>query len=121
MTRKDEILIMESGNEMDILVAIKVLGYSYMAFPAVPKLQKPSSEGTKVLFEVPKYSSYIAAAWEVINHIIGTTKRRPVLSWCGEAMTHEWHCDLNWGIDAYALTAPLAICRAALLVAMEAE
>jgi hypothetical protein len=104
MTR-DEILNMPAGREMDVTI-----GYHVMDLGAPPGVY-------------PEYSTDIAAAWEVvekanvscIQQAIGDTPDE--LLWfacCGDASTA---CDT----EAFAETAPLAICRAALLAVMEAS
>lgn len=119
MTR-DEILTMEAGAEMDALVATKVMGWIQASTQSSVWLTwYPPGEHSKARLSPPPFSTDIAAAWEVVKRIIGTTKRCPQVRWISEAMSHEWHCDMEWGAEAYAPTAPLAICRAALIAVME--
>ena len=54
----------------------------------------------------------IADAWELLEKIISTTKRRPLVSWVAE---NEWKCEMSWSTQAFASKAPLAITRASLL------
>ena len=125
---------MTAGRECDALVAEKVMGYtlSELSLPAYPKYKLfdiESGEFSGYVKEVPHYSTDIAAAWEVV-------KRMPIpfklekcwekayqigpegwsACWCTDADCEG--CNENSrctnGDDAWAETAPLAICRAAL-------
>ena len=128
---------MTAGREMDALLAEKVMGYtlSELSLPAYPKYKLfdiESGEFSGYVKEVPHYSTDIAAAWEVV-------KRMPIpfklekcwekayqigpegwsACWCTDADCEG--CNENSrctnGDDAWAETAPLAICRCALKVA----
>ena len=125
---------MPAGREMDALIAEKIMGYtlSELSLPAYPKYKLfdiESGEFSGYVKEVPHYSTDIAAAWEVV-------KRMPIpfklekcwekayqigpegwsACWCTDADCEG--CNENSrctnGDDAWAETAPLAICRAAL-------
>ena len=125
---------MPAGREMDVLIAEKVMGYtlSELSLPAYPKYKLfdiESGEFSGYVKEVPHYSTNLAAAWEVV-------KRMPIpfklekcwekayqigpegwsACWCTDADCEG--CNENSrctnGDDAWAETAPLAICRAAL-------
>ena len=125
---------MTAGRECDALVAEKVMGYtlSELSLPAYPKYKLfdiESGEFSGYVKEVPHYSTDIAAAWEVV-------KRMPIpfklekcwekayqigpegwsACWCTDADCEG--CNENSrctnGDDAWAETAPLAICGAAL-------
>ena len=110
---------MEAGREMDALVAEKVMGYEDMGIGIGLRFQKPSKDGVKVLYELPGYSTRIVAAWEVVEKLrersialtITTMGPRDQVhvftTHNGERMTKVWDD-----------TAPLAICRAALLVTL---
>jgi len=139
MTR-DEILAMEAGREMDALVAEEVMGWTYISplycgYPASgpigPNEAVPYKWPARLgATQVPNYSTDIAAAWQVVEHLysekwivgIGSLVQVP----------REWRCELcnMWeddfsrcpsDIEANADTAPLVICRAALLATMEVE
>ena len=128
---------MPAGREMDALLAEKVMGYtlSELSLPAYPKYKLfdiESGEFSGYVKEVPHYSTDIAASWEVV-------KRMPIpfklekcwekayqigpegwsACWCTDADCEG--CNENSrctnGDDAWAETAPLAICRYALKVA----
>ena len=128
---------MTAGRECDALVAEKVMGYtlSELSLPAYPKYKLfdiESGEFSGYVKEVPHYSTDIADAWEVV-------KRMPIpfklekcwekayqigpegwsACWCTDADCEG--CNENSrctnGDDAWAETAPLAICRYALKVA----
>ena len=128
---------MPAGREMDVLIAEKIMGYtlSELSLPAYPKYKLfdiESGEFSGYVKEVPHYSTNIADAWEVV-------KRMPIpfklekcwekayqigpegwsACWCTDADCEG--CNENSrctnGDDAWAETAPLAICRYALKVA----
>ena len=147
MTR-DDILKMEVGREMDALVAEKVMEwkrahYDYVFWQqtaAEPLLRYCSS--TLIMNngdEIPNYyqpfhpSRDIAAAWEVVKQFRDKDSR-----WCPSIFWDDddglsvgyWNADFTYYGDtseefksdeAIGGTAPLAICRAALLAVMEVE
>lgn len=133
----------EAGRETDALVAEQVMGLRVSAWsihlvdsPADlaekewrPGLFPPDDFPTEVLMAdmdgdcprremltedgwagIPRYSTDIAAAWEVVEKL---RHLDPILS----TDRCEWECGFGegpTGHSAYAPTAPLAICRAAL-------
>ena len=127
MTR-DEILNMPAGREMDALVAEKVMTLNvWQHEKRVKQLAFRGNRSREVLGTVieiiagdrmlQNYSTDIAAAWQVVEK----TKNDYDITRVGG----KWHAWL-FAIDevlteAYADTAPLAICRAALLAVMDAE
>jgi hypothetical protein len=97
MTR-DEILNMPAGRKMDILVSEKVMH-------DIP--------GQAM---ISLYSTDIAAAWEVVEKMIEADGFFQMYY----ASTGEWLVDLDTEENLIGeKTAPLAICRAALLATME--
>jgi len=68
-----------------------------------------------------EYSDNIGDAWEVVEKLCDETgcdvakvcKRDP------ELLRGDWSCNFGRGFEAFGDTAPLAICRAALLAVME--
>lgn len=106
----------ESGRELDALVAVKVMGMVFLD-PENPPIHIPGV--------IPRYSTDIAAAWEVVEKIKATSSRGYVLDFirgewtvgsrsCGDAGEPELY-DSEAGT---AEEAPLAICRAALKAAL---
>jgi hypothetical protein len=97
MTR-EEILNMPAGREMDALIAEKVIDPDWV----------------KLKNLCPHYSTDIAAAWELVEKMKYFTLYR------GDGY---WECEYSGqyleSIDAE--TAPLAICRAALLAVIESD
>jgi hypothetical protein len=108
MTR-DEILGMEPGPELNLIVCCDVMGYEVINDGVVIKqgeYLKPFSED-------------IAVAWEVVEKIAAN---KAITIACGK------ECNLCQIIEddsyigvAYGKTAPEAICKAALLAMMEAN
>lgn len=106
---QEEILNMPAGQDMDLLVAEKVL-------------QLSTDDWNKRFFaNATKYSSNISNAWEVIEkmtdyevHIMSglNFKRYPNMPY-GAKFENK-----KFSFVALGATAPLAICRAALLAAM---
>lgn len=121
MTR-DEILGMEAGRELDALMAEKVMGYEHLPFPAVPAFQRPTEGGVEMLFELPHYSADIAAAWEIVEEVhrlgLNVSVWKGRLWCCGFYTKSETPQEMG---HSYSDTAPLAICRAALLAVMEVD
>ena len=122
---------MPAGREMDVLIAENIMGYtlSELSLPAYPKYKLFDSGYVK---EVPHYSTDIAAAWEVVERMPIPFKLEKCWEkayqigpegwsacWCTDADCEG--CNENSrctnGDDAWAETAPLAICRCALKVA----
>ncbi len=118
MTR-DEILNMQAGHELNKLIAEFVFGM---------KLEKNHGfaggyywVGNGVLFGdvpahgMPDYSTDIEAAWTVVEKMTdGETPNDFEL----RTSIRGWRCDFYKGY-ASAETAPLAICKAALLAVMK--
>jgi len=93
---------MPAGPELDALVAEKVMGYTSWAFG------------------VPRYSTSLEAAWEVVEKMKPVWKHfnlsyGPYLVVNG-GLRDGWQMEPIWGspICGYGETAPLAICRAAI-------
>lgn len=134
MTR-EEILSLPAGRELDVLVAEKVMGWRCTIGETSHKgrvIAWPFPDRSGIEFEP---STDIAAAWLVVEHIrgwkplcrrdpcdyfaidspqVGNDYPDPPGAWCV-----GWH-DYAGGerissVEAKADTAPLAICRAALL------
>jgi hypothetical protein len=98
MTR-DEILVMPAGREMDALIWKQVYKSRQ---PKPPVNDFPSTD--------------IACAWDLVEKLCGETGcdivkvcKRDLELW------GEWSCNFGRGFEAFGPTAPLAICRAALL------
>ena len=128
---------MPAGREMDVLIAENIMGYtlSELSLPACPKYKLfdiESGEFSGYVKEVPHYSTDIADAWEVVKRMPIPFKLEKCWEkayqigpegwsayWCTDADCEG--CNENSrctnGDDAWAETAPLAICRYALKVA----
>ncbi len=129
---KDEILRMEAGREMDALVATKVMGWE--DDPEVPYWDARDVNG-QVIHVSRRWSpsTDIAAAWEVFEFLSKNSVEVAVSCNGVERATigHDsdgWSCSVWWFKDIesshaiegiYADTAPLAICKAALLAVMD--
>jgi hypothetical protein len=130
--KRNEILKMPAGREMDVLIAEKVMKYKPGTFGVDAPVK--SQHGDWIVRPVPFYSTDIAAAWEVVNKIhtmvdghsglLDDDQNYLTLVGGDWAATFgvvfdddEWYDHLGeWPLAAKAETAPLAICRAALLV-----
>lgn len=124
MTR-EEILNMPAGREMDAMIAEKCMGWEYKETYRTMTWELPhkkvialfSPEGIEKT--PPHYSTNIAAAWEVVEKL-------KIFSINAPRSTKEFYSAWCWVIgygheNAQADTAPLAICRVALLAVMGAE
>jgi hypothetical protein len=112
---------MNAGRELDALVAEKVMGWTDIHPCPEDDMREygedlwgrqPGSAHNQQ--NVPYYSTDIAAAWRIFEKMHGHVERRghPVP---GE----EWLAQMwfgGQGANAYASTAPLALCLAALAV-----
>ena len=138
MTR-DEIARLPANRETDALIAERVMGWEksparvsfrlggYLVDPG-ENVYTDKSGNTYATFEVPEFTKDIAAAWQVMDWMRENTVEKytaPSLF----SVPHGWSMVLYekndnhapaW-LDAFAPTAPLAICRAALLAVMETE
>jgi hypothetical protein len=121
MTR-DEILNMPAGKIMDDLIRIKIFEYARMHYPGEDywgeKCEDKDFPSCLCLRQVPyhNYSKDMSAAWEVVERIADSNfslARNGDL--CPSGL---WECIVT-GAVANANTAPLAICRAALLAVLE--
>jgi len=106
---------MEAGPELDWLVAKHIMGWK--------EGQKilESLSGVGILGEkaLPRYSTDIAAAWEIVEN-----RRRWGWTWKMTGITGHWRVALydegfNFLAEARAAELTVAICRAALLAVME--
>lgn len=120
----DEILNMEAGREMDALVAEKVMGWREYDYKFYSSWE--IAEGVFRRMSEFQPSIDIASAWEVVEKIRTTIIHG--LPVCPNIVYHHsipaWHCELfnnMWMRQADADTAPLAICRAALLATSKLE
>jgi len=104
MTR-DEILAMEPGRELDALVAEKVMGWTHYR----------EEWGGVVPDSISHYSTDISAAWEVVEKM-GPFTQLTADIYNGITV---WHCSFSVVDSVDAVTAPEAICKAALLAALE--
>lgn len=142
---KDEILSIPVGRELDALVAEKVMNIhqevptrevskTLGVFRGVehPLAMWRDDRGYWFLDGLPYYSTKIAAAWEVVEelHECGYWLQLRSPFGTGEANDGYWagftpHLMTGWngwlGNWIQAQTAPIAICRAALLAVMGVE
>lgn len=105
---KDQILAMQAGIALDILVAEQVMGKKVYAGHT-----KSSSPQVLTTSEVPYYSTDISAAWKVVDWMFsnGWLRQRIIRS-----MDGVWSvCFGLTGTFVDADNAPEAICKAALV------
>lgn len=132
MTR-DEILNMKAGREMDALIAIKVMGWEWKPvgdrFINHERLTHPDgkhyggmrySDGEiEYTNRLEEYSTNMGAAWEVVEAMEGKWfwfSLSNVVPNSGDAIVYEAKFNQVYTCEE---TAPLAICRAALLAVVE--
>lgn len=131
---KEEILAMEAGRELDALVGLK-LGFVKPnvaeAFMTKSDELDQGSEKYGMKSLLPKYSTDISAAWEVMDKL--KEKHDHIGIYYSTCIGKEWTCNITdlseqfdeegdfdvKDISADAETAQLAICRLALLAVME--
>jgi hypothetical protein len=124
MTR-DEIFKMEAGIDIDMMIITKVMGYIRLPFPAMPTFQKPTPQGVIGIYELPRYSTNMVAAWEIVEKL---TMGNSLFDVCINPVPEDggrWWAMFILEPESYqqfsasASSAPLAICRAALLAVMK--
>jgi len=128
---RDEILNMPAGREMDKWIAIHIMKLDDIPLYGAPcpycgsemwhgkERSRCSSCNEWRYSPYKQYSDDIAAAWEVVEKLklhIGPTSNEKQESWYASNRHNFNDPDL---IIVIADTAPLAICRAALLAVME--
>ena len=114
---------LQAGRELDALIAEKVMGWTSVAmaglftqFPAIALCGlPPGAQLNADLQVVPRYSTQIAAAWQVVEKFKMTITPNN----CHPHIKAKWCVDVELKGShelwlAGAETAPLAICRAAL-------
>jgi hypothetical protein len=113
-----------AGVKLDELVAVKVMGWRYRDGSLAPPGRRRESAGAPPGAGVPRYSTDIAAAWQVVERL------RPHADWFDlnrRKVKRKWACAfLPWfpvvrNREITAGTAPHAICRAALNVVAQIE
>jgi len=124
MTR-DEILSMPAGRELDALIAEKVMKITpekcdFPVFTDKRDWVDPGEYFVNVpgsVTELPRYSTDIAATWEVVERLTKPTSF-PDIDIDLLTTVRGWLFVIKYDIAVHranAETAPLAICRAALL------
>lgn len=99
---------MPAGREMDTLVAQEVMGWHCWNTEQGPCYKTADGQYVRGAHTWSPSTS-IADAWEVVEFLIGIRKLLSI-----HPHMFEWSCEWAGGHHAYAKTAPLAICRAAL-------
>ena len=131
MTR-DEILAMEAGGELDEIVATRMMGWQRQDETpegrCCPKNGhdwiSPDGERWRCHacgWSFPSYSTEIAPAWEVVEKL---WTERWIWFKIHPSSDEGWQVNIeinNRSVPVIADTAPLAICRAALLAIMEVD
>lgn len=109
---------MEAGPEMDALIAERVMEWTLVENQGAAGGRfwqgGDVAFGDMSEFYPPRFSTDIVAAWEVVEKLAGDEFGRVELTW--DMREGGWVCSwgIRFGARAVALTAPLAICRAAL-------
>lgn len=112
MTR-DEILKMPAGREIDALVATEIFGVE-VEFEKIAG--EPYAKGKG--YSIPQYSYRISDAWDVVEKLAGEAEEIDVAHSMDGWTCLLWFFRERSRIHALADTAPLAICRAALLAVL---
>lgn len=115
---------MKPGRELDALIAEKIMGWRRVGPDEPPKSGWRSSTGYWHAEEdnawekgLPRYSTDIAAAWDVVDKIKDI---KPDHAFSLESYKGKWSADFvlkdydNYNCGEGASSAPLAICLAAL-------
>lgn len=127
---------MEPGHKLDTCIALYVMGWNRLTHKDLNRrVWIQNGNDTKWVDDIPKYSTDISAAWEVVERIKSI---RPVLNDFGLHIDHPQEFNICWddgmwkccwrpynldgvtSLETEAETAPHAICLAA-LKAMDIE
>lgn len=106
---------LEAGRDLDVKIAERLFGWKHL------KIRGRGMTGNQpgfrsCMYLVPRYSTDIAAAWEVVKHFRGVAGCDVRVSCLHNRSMCEIEQDSGAFDTADADTAPLAICRAALSV-----
>lgn len=122
MTR-EEVLTQPAGNRLDAWVAEAVFGES-VYLDSMHRLWRLGTERRTARGYPPDYSTDIAAAWKVVEEMRKRVSNLKLAlyaanGWC----CYLWDVtaegtEVEKGVSGNTPTAPLAICRAALLATM---
>lgn len=120
-----EILTMPAGEEMDALVAEKVMGWTDAGSAFCRECLNPEvlhwhDAGGRLRCGYNSFSRGISAAWEVVEKM-GKFKVESCPEGCEESEIPHVYAEGPTQIGHNAVTAPLAICRAALLAVVGAD
>lgn len=114
------------NRELDLIVAEKVMGIKLVDWPTGREFSISSATAALVLSEtnkarIPKYSTDIADAWEVVEKIKNMPPKEAeemgaelAIDACGDSWWVGWRWHEWTDCGARADTAPHAICLAAL-------
>jgi hypothetical protein len=123
MTR-EEILAMPAGYKIDILIAEKIMGWKDKISDHLVRYYETPNGEIFLKNDVSHYSTDISAAWQVVEKLKREGYPNPQLYTIDEDdlwhVAIRTHGDMGYD-DTEAETAPLAICRAALLAILEKE
>lgn len=115
--KREEILNMPAGREMDALIGEYVFGWKKGTFPVYEPMK--SKHGDYIVRPIAQYSTDIAVAWEVVEWIQKNGYSFELTEHAdpqGDYILQVWRRDMERDdFIARAETVPLAICRAALL------
>ena len=118
---RDEILAMPAGREMDALIAANVLGWKVDDLTATSPSGSANSRTAHGDDWLEYYSTDMTAAWKVVEKLGFSLLRSPYTdNWTAAKITDVEPVisgvEVNLGdSEGVANSAPLAICRAALL------
>lgn len=107
-----------AGCDLDVLVAEKVIGLFGVSFADGNYAKSNDVVTAFARVPIPKYSTDVAAAWQVVEKMSGTFHFFIDGKWRGQLDGKiSWRCKFKPALDVpfvYGETAPHAICLAAL-------
>lgn len=111
---REQVLALRPGNNLDLIVAIEVMGHEAGEFKDGWIKLGPKFEGCP-----KRYSSDMSAVWEVVS-AMSKKKWNFVASTEGEDWEATFYWDANrTGFEANGIRAAEAICKAALLAVLD--
>lgn len=105
---------MQAGRKMDKAVSQYVFGNTeFVCRNCEDDYHVVDRQDLTAYIPVPNYSTDIAAAWEVLNKF---THKKPCINYLNDLWNPVgWHCHIDGHHAEGCDTAPLAICRCALM------
>jgi hypothetical protein len=111
---REQVLALKPGNELDLIVAIEVMGHEAGEFKDGWIKLGPKFEGCP-----KRYSTDISAAWEVFKWLVKMHEDATIAYPWNVSADYDPMRETTWKIHAEGKSVPEAICKAALLAVLD--